>query len=178
MAAHFRAGSGRQRRFRENVQETEQRNAGGKALEQFDRNRRVVEDFTERTLAFIPSEFGRLLYLASLRNLATGSYSHAGLEAVYSREAVQEALAVTHRSILERILQLPLEQQLTDLRRCLGTSGGREVGAVAGRWNDVQFYRSMLPLGIPEAAKDLFCSNLAAVLYVIETESPTAAPAG
>lgn len=146
-------------------------------MEQFDRNRRIVEDFTERTLAFIPSEYGRLLYLASLRDLATGAYSHAGLEALYSREAVQEALAVTHRSILERILQLPLQQQLGDLRRCLGTHESGEMGAVTSRWSDVEFYRSMLPICIPEATKELFCSSLAAVLYVIETESPTGARA-
>ena len=147
-------------------------------MEQFDRNRRVVEDFTERTLAFIPSEYGRLLYLASLRNLATGSYSHAGLEAIYSREAVQEALTESHRSILERILQLSLEQQLRDLRRCLGTRGSAEPGGVTSRWSDAEFYRSMLPLGIPDATKELFCSNMAAVLYVIETESPTGVPTG
>lgn len=147
-------------------------------MEQFDRNRRIVEDFTERTLAFIPSEYSRLLYLASLRNLATGSYSHAGLEAIYSREAVQEALTATHKSILQRILQLPLEQQLRDLRRCLETRGGGEMGAATSRWSDVEFYRSMLPLGVSDVTKELFCSNLAAVLYVVETESPTGVPAG
>ena len=65
-------------------------------LVQFQQNRRVIEDFTARTLAVISTDYGRLFYVASLRDLASGRYRHEGLMALYSEAAVQQALAHCH----------------------------------------------------------------------------------
>ena len=73
-------------------------------LTQLQQNRRVIHDFTTTTLAAIPSAFARLTYLASLRDLSSGRYEHAGLTAVYPREAVQQALEQCHEEIFERIV--------------------------------------------------------------------------
>jgi hypothetical protein len=78
---------------------------------QLQQNRRVIQDFTLTTLAVIPSAFARLTYLASLRELSSGRYEHAGLMAVYRPEAVQQALEQCHEEIFERILETPLEEQ-------------------------------------------------------------------
>ena len=80
-------------------------------VERFQLNRRVIEDFTARTLAAIPSDYGRLLYVSSLRDLASGRYLHEGLAAIYPEQAVQQALARCHEELFARILETPLEQQ-------------------------------------------------------------------
>jgi hypothetical protein len=75
------------------------------------RNRSVVRDFAATTLAAIPSVFGRLVYIASLRDFSSGKYEHAGLAALYSAEAVQESLECCHYEIFQRILETPLSLQ-------------------------------------------------------------------
>ena len=71
----------------------------------------MVRDFAATTLAAIPSVFGRLVYIASLRDFSSGKYEHAGLAALYSAEAVQESLECCHYEIFQRILETPLSLQ-------------------------------------------------------------------
>ena len=78
-------------------------------ISQLQQNRRIIQDFTLTTLAGISGEFGRLTYMASLRDLSTGRYEHAGLAALYPDEAMQQALQLCHEQIFERVLETPLE---------------------------------------------------------------------
>jgi hypothetical protein len=78
-------------------------------LTQLQQNRRVIQDFTLRTLAAIPGAFARLTYMASLRDLSSGRYAHEGLLAVYQPESVQQALEQCHEEIFERLLESSLE---------------------------------------------------------------------
>jgi len=144
-------------------------------LERFQQNQRVIEDFTARTLEAISGDFARLLYVASLRDLASGKYCHEGLAAVYPEEAVQQALEHCHQELFIKILETPLAQQEWDLRACVGSLEGRFWEVVA-RWRELEFYRCLLPQGVPEYLQELFCSNLRALLAVLEEESTTAQP--
>jgi len=104
-----------------------------RALTQLQQNRRVVQDFTQTTLAAIPGQFSRLSYLASLRDLSSGKYEHSGLSALYPDEAIQQALQLCHEQIFERILESPLSSQQEDLRGCLaGMEGG--LSEAASHW--------------------------------------------
>src|SRR5213595_247250 len=90
-----------------------------RTLTQFQQNRRVIQDFTLTTLAGIPGQFARLAYIASLRDLSSGRYEHAGLAALYPHASIQQALQLCHEQIFERILESPLSSQEEDLRVCL-----------------------------------------------------------
>ncbi len=135
-------------------------------LEQFQQNQRVIEDFTSRTLATIPTTMGRLLHVATLRDLASGRYRHEGLAAIYSELAVHQALAYCHHELFARVLEAPLEQMEWDLRLCLSGLEGN-VGEIAARWLELDSYRLLVPLGAPVYLRDLFCSNLRALLGVL-----------
>ena len=74
-------------------------------LTQLQQNRRVIQDFTLRTLAAVPGAFARLTYMASLRDLSSGRYEHAGLASVYSDGAIQQALEICHEQVFEKILE-------------------------------------------------------------------------
>jgi hypothetical protein len=138
-------------------------------LTQLQQNRRVIQDLTATTLAAIPSLFARLTYLASLRDLSSGRYTHAGLCSVYSEESVQQALAQCHEEVFERILETPLEGQREDLRACLESMEGGLESAVR-QWRRLEVYRMLLTTDSPDYLKDLFCSNARALLDILEEE--------
>ena len=138
-------------------------------MTQLQQNRRVIQDFTSTTLAVIPSAFARLTYLASLRDLSSGRYEHAGLTAVYQPEAVQQALEQCHQEIFERILESPLQEQERDLRAHLETMEPG-LGVAVSHWRKLEAYRTLLPVEAPDYLRDLFCSNIRALLEILEEE--------
>jgi len=142
-------------------------------LTKLQQNRRVVQDFTQTTLAHIPGLFARLVYVSSLRDLSSGRYLHEGLAAIYPEEAIQQALQLCHEQIFERILESPLSGQREDLRSCLaGMEGGLTVSA--SHWLRIESYRFLVPEAVPNYLKDLFCSNLRALLEILVKESTPA----
>jgi hypothetical protein len=138
-------------------------------LTQFQQNRRVIQDFTQTTLAGIPGLFARLAYMASLRDLSSGRYEHAGLAALYPDASIQQALQLCHEQIFERILEGSLSTQEEDLRACLhGMEGGLSVAV--SHWRRLEAYRVLQPETAPEYLKELFCSNLRALLEILDEQ--------
>jgi hypothetical protein len=141
-------------------------------LTQLQQNRRIIHDFTSTTLAAIPSLFARLSYLASLRDLSSGRYEHAGLAAVYQREAVQQAMEQCHEEVFEKVLETPLADQEQDLRSYLRATQDGLRSAVLN-WRKFEAFRTLVPSQSPEYLKELFCSNLRVLLEILEEECST-----
>lgn len=138
-------------------------------LERFDQNRRVLEDFTNTSLSAISTDFGRLLYVASLLDLGAGRYHHDGLAALYPDPAVQQALAHCHEELFARILETPLEQLEWDLRTTVGGLEGN-FWEIIRRWQELEFYRLLAPVGMPDYLRNLFASNIRTLLALILQE--------
>jgi hypothetical protein len=143
-----------------------------KTLTQLQQNRRIIQDFTTNTLAGIPSLYSRLTYVASLRDLSSGKYEHAGLSALYPEPAIQQALETCHEQVFEKILEMPLAEQEEDLRICLEAMHGGAQDTV-GHWQRMEAYRVLLPEHAPDYLKDLFCSNLRALLEIFPERRST-----
>ena len=142
------------------------------SLEKLHQDRRVIEDFTLHTLSPIPGDVSRLLHVATLRDLATGRYRHDGLAAIYSNAAVDEALRLCHEELFERLLEASLESQEAGVRTCLRTFGG-SASEIAARWQEHEFYKVLIPSGVPPYLRQLFCSNFATLLSLIAEEDST-----
>lgn len=138
-------------------------------LTQFQQNRRILEDFTLTTLAGIPGDFSRLVYVASLRDLSSGRYVHEGLAALYPEEAVQQTLELCHGQIFERILETPLSSQLPDLRGCLAAME-EGLAVTVSHWRQLEAYRVLPPEHSPDYLKQLFFSNLRALLEILHEQ--------
>jgi hypothetical protein len=147
------------------------------ALTNLQQNRRIVQDFTLTTLGGIPTQFGRLAYIASLRDLSSGRYEHAGLAALYPDEALQQALQFCHEQAFERVLETSLERQLQDFRSCLESMHGGLPVAVP-HWLAMEAYRVLQPENSPDYLKDLFCSNTRALLEILAQDLTCRQPAG
>ncbi len=142
-------------------------------ITQLQQNRRIIQDFTLTTLAGIPGEFSKLTYMASLRDLSSGKYEHAGLAVLYPDEAIQQALNLCHEQIFERVLESPLVRQHADLKGCLEHMPGGLCGALE-HWRRMEAYRVLMPERAPDYLKELFCSNLRALLEILQEECSTA----
>ncbi|HUK54173.1 MAG TPA: hypothetical protein VL099_12860 [Candidatus Binatia bacterium] len=145
------------------------------SLENYQQTRRVVEDFTARTLAAIPSEFGKLLYVASLCDLSSGRYQHDGLAARFPAEAVQQALGFCHQELFLRLLEMPLEQQEWDLRTCLASMEG-DYSTKLRRLRETEFYRSVMPVDSPVYLRELYVSNVRTLLDLLLEERAIPGP--
>ena len=128
------------------------------SAERFEHSRSAIEDFAIRTLSVIDSDFGRLEYLSSLKDPATGQYVHAGLQRVYGEISVQCALEQCHEELFTRILETPLGDQETDLQRHFRAMGNNPTARQD--WGRPGFYQSLCPAGMPNYLSELFRSNL------------------
>src|SRR5260370_14223123 len=111
---------------------------------QLQQKRLIIQDLTLSTLARISSPFSRHAFLASLRDISTNVYEHAGLSAVYPKDVVRQALEQYHQELFDRILETPLAAQESHFRSDLRTLPNRSRPAPAhGR--RPQTYRVSLP---------------------------------
>ncbi len=78
--------------------------------------RSAAVDLWKRTLSGIPTAYGRLTYLASLRDPNSGIYRHHGLAATFGREESTRALRESHERCFLEWLGLDLESKTGDLR--------------------------------------------------------------
>jgi len=79
----------------------------------FERN--ALADLWKHTLSQIPSIYGRLVYLASLRDANSGIYRHHGLSAAFGREESVSALRKSHEDTFLEWLGLAMSAKSADL---------------------------------------------------------------
>ena len=77
--------------------------------------RNALADLWKHTLSQIPSIYGRLVYLASLRDANSGIYRHHGLSASFGREESVSALRKSHEDTFLEWLRLPMSEKSADL---------------------------------------------------------------
>jgi hypothetical protein len=77
--------------------------------------RNPLADLWKHTLSQIPTTYGRLVYLASLRDPNSGIYRHHGLSAAFGREESVAALRKSHEDTFREWLSLPLSLKRADL---------------------------------------------------------------
>jgi hypothetical protein len=139
------------------------------SLERFQQSRRVVEDFTRRSLSAIPNVYGRLIYISSLRE-DDDRYRHDGLASLYSDRAVQLALEHCHEELFAQVLETPLSQQELELRSSLAALEGG-LGENLPLWRNRRRYEELEPRGLPGYLYDLFASNVRLLLEMIDAET-------
>lgn len=137
--------------------------------------RGAAADLWRHTLAQIPTVFGRLIYLATLRNANTGVYEHHGLAQIFGEEEADRTLRQSHMQVFNEWLCFHLERQKTDLEEYLtGLEGGPQV--VLGTWIRLAPYRGLVPTNAREVEKQLYNADLETVLELLRYEYGVASP--
>ena len=123
-----------------------------------------------RTLSQIPSLFGRLAWLSSLRNPNTGLYEHHGLAVLFGPEGSGRALRLSHLACCREWLNCSLEEQTADLRLYL-SSQSSGPGEIIGNWQELGFWRTILPASIRGAERTLYLAEVEILLTLLQSEA-------
>jgi hypothetical protein len=136
-------------------------------LEKFQTYQQVLFDLTANYLEPMDSAYQRLAYLFGLREPVTGKYVHESLGKLYGPEVVSQVISQCHEEVFERLLEMPLNAQGDDLRALLGSSTGTlEANAKQCREN----CRKWVPASAPSYLRELYCSNLDALLDLLTSD--------
>src|SRR5712664_843994 len=125
------------------------------------------EDLKLRTLEPIGYDFGRLIYLSSLRDFNTGEYYHQGLAHSFSEQAASAALAACHQEIFYRLASSPLESLVAQVGRFMQSSP-HDWGKTVNAWETLEAYRVMIPSVSNRLVADLFRSNVRVAVEVLK----------
>lgn len=128
-----------------------------------DQRHRPSEDLWRRTLAQIPSVFGRLDYLARLRDPNSGIYKHHGLAQVFGEAEADRALRESHLTSFHEWLALPLEHQKVDLALFFsGLLVDRQT--LIETWLRLAHYRNLIPASAREPERLLYLADIETLL--------------
>ncbi len=137
--------------------------------------RGAISDLWRNTLSQIPSIFGRLVYLSSLRDQDTGRYEHHGLAQVFSEEEANKALRRSHAQAFAEWLSFNIEQQRADLDLYLSALF-EDKRVVLDTWVRLTPYRSLVPYSVRGVEKKLYLADFKAILELLKNEYGVSAP--
>jgi len=128
--------------------------------------RSAYEDLQQRTLASIPSDFARLIYLATMRDYNSGMYHHEGLAGRYGTEETRNALQLAHEEIFWRLVSMPLEDLVHELESYVQVSHEAPESFIRA-WEELEPYRVAVPMEVDGTMVRLFLSNIKLALEVL-----------
>ena len=137
--------------------------------------RGVTSDLWRHTLSQIPSCFGRMVYLSSLRATNTGRYEHHGLAMMFGEAPADKALRKTHSEAFQEWLNYSLEQQKADLDLYLSAQQA-DKREVIENWAVLMPYRYFLPASAQEMERNLYLIDLEALLAMLKNDYGVSSP--
>lgn len=137
--------------------------------------RGAAADLWRHTLSHIPCVFGRLVYLASLRNLNTGRYEHHGLSLVFGEEEANRTLRESHEKYYNEWLEFRLEHQKADLDLYL-SSLSTDRRTILETWLRLAPYRNFIPTSVRGFQRDLYLQDLDLLLNLLKNELGVSVP--
>ena len=129
--------------------------------------RNAAGDLWKHTLSRIPTVFGRLAYLASLRDPNAGSYRHHGLSGVFGRDESTRALRSSHEEVFLDWIGLSMREKRADIEGYLN-SLDEPRAAVIEHLLRTEIYRAQVPGAAEEMERDLFLSDLVTLLKTLQ----------
>jgi hypothetical protein len=139
----------------------------------FDRS--ASADLWRNTISQIPSVFGRLVYLASLRNPNNASYEHHGLALVFGEDEANKALKNSHAAVFSEWLSFNLEQQKADLDLYISALF-EDKRVVIETWIRLAPYGNLLPASVRGVEKRLYLADFTALLELFKAAHGVAVP--
>ena len=126
----------------------------------------AVRDLKGRTLNQIPNALGRIIYLASLRDYATGQYYHAGLSDRFGDPAAATAMERCHKELFGELALRSVEEVYDELVSYLDRTSHKSE-EVASVWLRLRLFGILAPVKCNPILQEMFASHLKCVLRVL-----------
>ena len=117
----------------------------------------------------MPTHFGRLVFLSSLRHSLTGRYVHQPLSQIVGGDITDRTLRHSHHEVFSAWLGFTLAEQKADLDRYLKASQAPL---------DLDQYRDIAPPTAHQVERQLYLADLETLLELLRFErgAPDSAP--
>jgi len=145
----------------------------GEARPELKLERGAAADLWRNTLSQIPTLFGRLVYLSSLRDANSGTYDHYGLAQVFGAKEADRTLRQSHTQAFAAWLNLNLEQQKSDLEDYLAGLED-DINSILGNWIRLAPYRNLIPARAREVERQLYLTDLEVVIELLKFDHDVA----
>jgi hypothetical protein len=136
----------------------------------------IGECLWSRDLAPIKTSYGRLVYLAGLRNPNTGRYEHFGASGNPSEAVAHRTLKQIHETIFKEWVSYPLERKKADIE--LYIADLYEVGPaeLIDAWLRLRPYMNLVPASIQGPERQKHISDFEAILGLLKNVYGVASP--
>lgn len=128
--------------------------------------RTAAGDLWKHTLSQIPTLYGRISYLASLRDRNSGIYRHHGLAAMFGRDESSRALRESHEELFREFVKLSIRDKKMDLTQHFAALED-PLGMVVEHMLVSRVYQTQIPAASRLAERELFCTDLEILLETI-----------
>jgi hypothetical protein len=130
-------------------------------------------DLWRHTLNQIPSTFGRLVYISSLRDQNTGRYEHHGLFQMIGEAEADQALRESHGHTFSEWLAKDLAGQKADMDLYL-SSFHVDKRTVIETWLRLAPYRNLTPTDVQVPERRLYLTDIETILELLKHEHDVA----
>lgn len=120
----------------------------------------------QEVISEIPTLWGRMAYLGSLRDENSGIYRYFALEKSFSVEECNRVLQQSHRAVFYDWLGLSLEEQKNDLLETWRDLPS-DLPSVLATWDKLEPYRLYLPADASRGDRQLFLTDLRIILDLL-----------
>jgi len=148
---------------------------GGKWQDEMTFDRTPASDLWRHTLSQIPTTFGRLVFLSTLRDPNTGVYAHYGFAQRVGDETADATLKQSHWQCFTEWLAFSLEEQKADLDLYLsGIDSDKRT--ILETWIRTKPYCNLIPATAMEVERRLYNSDLETLLELLTVVHGVACP--
>ena len=137
----------------------------------------TTETLWTRDLAQIDSSYGRLVYLAGLRNPDTGRYEHYASNASYSGVLVtSRALKRAHEEIFREWVTYSLERKKADIEVYIDGIDQVDKTELLDAWLRLTPYKNLVPASIQGPEREKHTSDFEVILGLLKNVYGVSSP--
>jgi hypothetical protein len=140
------------------------------------REREWSDDLWLRDLSRIGTSYGRLVYLAGLRNPDTGRYEYYGSTGTSSGSDANRGLKQHHEDIFREWVTYPLEKKKADVELYITGIDQVEKAELIDAWLRLTPYKNLVPASIQGPERQKHISDFEAILGLLKNVYGVAYP--